>query len=153
MRDADARIARENPEQVIWVDSRMRARVVPQRYFEAEPAGSRSGLQTAVRADRLSGVCAEACRPALLFVTQGAQGVLVVDEQGETLVPAQAVDRPVDICGAGDSFSAGAGLALAITGRRGSSASGNLVASITMMKKGTGTASPEEVQRRPQMGW
>jgi hypothetical protein len=54
--------------------------------------------------------------------------------------------NPVDICGAGDSFSAGASLALRVTGSPAEAARfGNLVASITIMKKGTGTASPEEV--------
>jgi sugar/nucleoside kinase (ribokinase family) len=52
----------------------------------------------------------------------------------------------VDICGAGDSFSAGAALTLAVTGSPLEAARlGNLVASVTIMKKGTGTASPEEV--------
>jgi sugar/nucleoside kinase (ribokinase family) len=56
------------------------------------------------------------------------------------------VEQPVDICGAGDSFSAGAAMALAITGSATEAARfGNLVASITIMKHGTGTASPEEV--------
>jgi sugar/nucleoside kinase (ribokinase family) len=83
---------------------------------------------------------------ALMFVTKGQQGVLVVDENTETLVPTRAVERPVDICGAGDSFSAGAAVALAITGSaREAARIGNLVASITIMKTGTGTASPAEV--------
>jgi sugar/nucleoside kinase (ribokinase family) len=52
----------------------------------------------------------------------------------------------VDICGAGDSFSAGASLALAVTESPIEAARfGNLVASITIMKKGTGTASPQEI--------
>ncbi|MDP2998007.1 MAG: PfkB family carbohydrate kinase, partial [Bryobacterales bacterium] len=50
------------------------------------------------------------------------------------------------ICGAGDSFSAGAAMALAAGGSPAQAARfGNLVASITIMKKGTGTASPDEV--------
>jgi len=56
------------------------------------------------------------------------------------------VEKPVDICGAGDSFSAGAALALAVTGSPVEAARfGNLVASITIMKKGTGAASLAEV--------
>jgi sugar/nucleoside kinase (ribokinase family) len=52
----------------------------------------------------------------------------------------------VDICGAGDSFTAGASLALAVTQSPIEAAlMGNRVASITIMKKGTGTASPAEV--------
>ena len=61
-------------------------------------------------------------------------------------VAAQAVANPVDICGAGDSFSAGAAMALVVTGDPIQAAQfGNLVAGITIMKKGTGTASPQEV--------
>jgi sugar/nucleoside kinase (ribokinase family) len=52
----------------------------------------------------------------------------------------------VDICGAGDSFSAGAVTALAAGATPAEAARfGNLVASVTIMKKGTGTASPSEV--------
>ena len=59
---------------------------------------------------------------------------------------ARAVANPVDICGAGDSFSAGAALTLKVTGDPVQAAAfGNRVASVTIMKKGTGTASPAEV--------
>jgi sugar/nucleoside kinase (ribokinase family) len=72
--------------------------------------------------------------------------VLVVDSNSETLVPARVVEQPVDICGAGDSFSAGAAMALAITGSATRAAEfGNLVASITIMKHGTGTANAAEL--------
>ena len=82
----------------------------------------------------------------LLFVTQGPGGVLVVENGQENKVPTRPVDKPVDICGAGDSFAAGAGMALAVTGSPMEAARfGNLVASVTIMKKGTGTASPAEV--------
>jgi sugar/nucleoside kinase (ribokinase family) len=79
-------------------------------------------------------------------VTHGAQGALVVEDDKETWAKARPVEKPVDICGAGDSFAAGAALTMAVTGDPVAAASfGNLVASITVMKKGTGTASPEEV--------
>jgi sugar/nucleoside kinase (ribokinase family) len=82
----------------------------------------------------------------LMFVTKGAQGVLVVEDNSQTMVRARTVEQPVDICGAGDSFSAGAAMALAITGSATEAARfGNLIASITIMKQGTGTASPTEV--------
>jgi sugar/nucleoside kinase (ribokinase family) len=85
----------------------------------------------------------------LLLVTHGARGVLILRDGREDWVPTAPVEKPVDICGAGDSFSAGAALALAITqdavlaGRF-----GNLVASVTIMKKGTGTASPSELRHQ-----
>jgi rfaE bifunctional protein kinase chain/domain len=82
----------------------------------------------------------------LLFVTRGPGGVSVIDEGSHTEVPARPIQNPVDICGAGDSFAAGAGMGLAVGGSPLEAAQlGNLVASITIMKKGTGTASPEEV--------
>jgi rfaE bifunctional protein kinase chain/domain len=82
----------------------------------------------------------------LLFVTQGQRGVVVVEDGRETQVPTRPIEKPVDICGAGDSFAAGAGVALAVTGSPVEAARfGNLVASLTIMKKGTGIASPDEV--------
>jgi rfaE bifunctional protein kinase chain/domain len=84
---------------------------------------------------------------SLLMVTHSGEGVLVVDESGEQWVRTRPVAHPVDICGAGDSFSAGAALALAAGATAAEAAVfGNMVASITIMKKGTGTASPKEVQ-------
>jgi sugar/nucleoside kinase (ribokinase family) len=81
-----------------------------------------------------------------VMVTYGPQGALVVEEGKETWAKARAVENPADICGAGDSFAAGTALTMAVTGDPVAAASfGNLVASITVMKKGTGTASPEEV--------
>ncbi len=72
--------------------------------------------------------------------------MVVVEDGVEALVPALQVSEPVYVTGAGDSFSAGAALALAITGSSIEAARfGNLVASITVKKQGTGVASPEEV--------
>ena len=82
----------------------------------------------------------------MLIVTQGGDGALIFDEHGQSTAPGRAVAKPVDICGAGDSFSAGGAMTLAVTGSGVEAATfGNLVASITIMKKGTGTASPEEI--------
>ena len=82
----------------------------------------------------------------LLFVTQGPRGVIVVEDGRETDVATRVIEKPVDICGAGDSFAAGAGMALVVTGSPVEAARfGNLVASVTIMKKGTGTARPAEV--------
>ena len=87
------------------------------------------------------------------MVTHGTAAVVVEDGE-ETLVPTRASSNPVDICGAGDSFSAGAALALAVTGSPAAAARfGNLVASITIMKQGTGTASPDgSAARRGRAG-
>jgi bifunctional ADP-heptose synthase (sugar kinase/adenylyltransferase) len=138
--------------KVIWVDSRARAElfrnvILKVNRDEADAACLRIGGD--YRALR------EHTRSKLLIVTLGADGALVIgadhgvnqeDENYETTLPARRVDNPVDVCGAGDSFSAGAAMALAITGSPLEAAQfGNLVASLTIMKKGTGTATPSEL--------
>jgi sugar/nucleoside kinase (ribokinase family) len=65
-------------------------------------------------------------------------------------VRTRPVENPVDICGAGDSFAAGFTVAYAATRDAARAATfGNQVASITIMKPGTGTASPEELLAVP----
>ena len=145
VRDTIAHIAQQYPEKIVLVDSRIRSGlfrnvIIKPNRQEAENACA--ALFETVDYQRLR----ETVNSKVLFVTQGLRGVLVVEAGGTTLVPTRPVANPVDICGAGDSFSAGAGVALALTGSAVEAARfGNLVASITIMKKGTGTASPEEV--------
>ncbi len=140
-----ADLAGRHPERILWVDSRKRLElfrkvIVKANQQEVETAcGSLFGHTDCQR-------LRQHVHSKLLMVTQGAKGVLVVEEGRETQVPTRQIEKPVDICGAGDSFSAGAALALAVTGSPSEAARfGNLVASITIMKKGTGTASPQEV--------
>lgn len=145
MREAVSRVASAFPEKVVWVDSRLRAElfrgvIVKPNRDEAEAACRRAlgavdyaGLRRHIEA-------------RLVVITLGPEGALLVEESGTRRVHSRRVENPVDICGAGDSFSAGAALALKVTGDPMEAARiGNLVASITIMKKGTGTASPEEV--------
>lgn len=139
------RIAREQAETVVWVDSRMRGElfrgvVVKPNHHEAE-AASRRLLGTVDYEEWRRRTELRA-----LIVTYGADGALVVDADGRRWAAAKRVERPVDICGAGDSFSAAAAMALKVTGDATQAAEfGNRVAGITIMKKGTGTASPAEV--------
>ncbi|MEK7406371.1 MAG: PfkB family carbohydrate kinase [Acidobacteriota bacterium] len=145
MRELLAELAGRHPEKVVWGDSRLRIElfrkvILKPNSQEAEAACRR--LFGAVDYQRLR----RHVESRLLIVTHGAGDVVVVDGQGETAVPTRRIEKPVDICGAGDSFSAAAALALAVTGSPLDAARfGNRVASITIMKKGTGTASPEEV--------
>ncbi len=145
VRESLRKIAAENPSKLIWVDSRLRVerfKGVTIKPNEQEADMACIALFGKVNYQRLRAHT----ESRLMFVTKGQQGVLVVDENTETLVPTRAVEKPVDICGAGDSFSAGAAVALAITGSATDAARiGNLVASITIMKHGTGTASAAEV--------
>ena len=140
VRELLAELAPDYPDKVFWADSRARIGqfrnvILKPNHQEAEAACN--GNYAAWRR--------ESAAP-LLMVTHGAAGVLVVDEAGERWVKTKPVEHPVDICGAGDSFSAGAATALRISRFPDLAAHfGNLVASITVMKPGTGTASPEEV--------
>jgi rfaE bifunctional protein kinase chain/domain len=142
LREALAPVAEK---KIVWVDSRVRSEhfrgvILKPNQDEAEAACLRAFGRIDFPALRAH----TAAR--LLIVTRGGEGALVIDESGQTLVPGRMVEKPVDICGAGDSFSAGAAMTLAATGSGAEAARfGNLVASITIMKKGTGTASPEEV--------
>jgi bifunctional ADP-heptose synthase (sugar kinase/adenylyltransferase) len=145
MREAVIRAASENPQIVVWVDSRRRAEhfrgvIVKPNQEEAE-AASRRALGRVDFAELRRHMEAR-----LLIVTHGGEGAEIVAEGGVQWVAARRVECPVDICGAGDSFSAGAAMALKVCKDALTAAEfGNLVASITIMKKGTGTASPEEV--------
>ena len=131
--------------RVVWVDSRLRSElfhnvIVKPNQREAEEACQRLFGRVDYHALRRH------IGPQPLVVTQGGGGVIVVDGTGEHRVPTIPVPNPVDICGAGDSFSAGASLAMAACGDIHEAARiGNLVASVTIMKKGTGTATPGEV--------
>jgi rfaE bifunctional protein kinase chain/domain len=139
------RLAVKHPDKVIWVDSRQRADtfrgvIVKPNRQEADEACLR--LFGTIDYQRLR----QRLESRLLIVTRGPEGAVVVEPGHETVVTTVRVEKPVDICGAGDSFSAGAALALAASSSPVDAVRfGNLVASVTIMKQGTGTASPEEV--------
>lgn len=145
VRDQLQKIAETNPAKVIWVDSRVRIerfRKMTLKPNEQEANAASMALFGEVDYQRL---CTHAAS-RLMFVTMSSKGVLVVENGHQILVPARVTEKPVDITGAGDSFSAGAAVALAVTGSACDAAAfANLIASITIMKPGTGTASPAEV--------
>jgi bifunctional ADP-heptose synthase (sugar kinase/adenylyltransferase) len=139
-------------KKIVWVDSRVRPEhfrgvILKPNRDEAEAACGRVFGRVDFAALRAHTAA------SLMIVTRGGEGALVIDKDGDTMVAGRAVSRPVDICGAGDSFSAGAAMTLAVTGSGIEAARfGNLVAAITIMKKGTGTASPEEVLAADERG-
>jgi len=145
LRGAIESTAAANPEKVVWVDSRARAElfqgvIVKPNLKEATEASERALGRTDFPALRSH------CKAPILMVTFGGDGVRIYDADGERWVKTEPVAEPVDICGAGDSFSAGAACAYAVTRDAAAAAQfGNKVASITIMKKGTGTASPAEL--------
>jgi len=145
VRDTLGELARRFPRKLFWADSRLR--IEKFRHMIVKP-NQREGAEACQRLfDRIDypGL-RRVINTRALIVTHGGEGAEVWDEHGSTWVPTEKVENPADICGAGDSFSAGAAMAMAVTGAAVDSARiGNLVASVTIRKRGTGTASPEEV--------
>ena len=145
LRELLAELAPAYPDKLFIADSR--ARIDQFRRLILKP--NRQEAQAA--SEKLFGRLDYAallrhCETKLLAVTHGGNGVLLVSEHGERWVPTRKVEKPVDICGAGDSFCAGFAVALKATGSPVQAAEfGNLVASVTIMKKGTGTASLQEL--------
>jgi rfaE bifunctional protein kinase chain/domain len=148
VRDALARLASSHPGTVFWADSRLRADlfrrvIVKGNRAEIEAASTRAIGRVDYPAFR------KFVEAPFLAITAGGAGATIVGECGTVWSRARNIEKPVDICGAGDSFSAAAALALKATGDPLVAASfGNLAASITIMKRGTGTASPSEVLER-----
>lgn len=145
VREFLTRLARRLPRKIVFADSRLRIDrfrgvIAKPNRQEADAACAR--LFGAADYGRLR----RTVEAPLLIVTLGPDGALLVSEQGSERISTKPVENPVDICGAGDSFSSGSALALAAGASPSEAVQfGNLVTSVTIMKKGTGTASPAEV--------
>jgi rfaE bifunctional protein kinase chain/domain len=145
VRDSLTRLAGKFPQKVFLADSRKRVHLFrkvmlkPNR-DEAEAASQSLFGRVDFPALR------RRLEAKVLIVTHGPKGALVIQDEEEAWADTRAVEKPVDICGAGDSFAAACALSLAATGDPVTAARlGNLAASVTIMKRGTGTASPEEI--------
>ena len=140
-----AELAAAYPEKVFLADSRRRAH----RFSCLALKPNRAEAEQA---------CREMCgrvdfaylrrktRAPVLFVTDGGDGIRVFEGERESFVAVRKVDAPVDICGAGDSFAAGAAAALFLTRDAVTAARfGSLAARVTIGKRGTGTANLHEL--------
>jgi len=157
VREAVRELAQANPDVFFFADSRaniglFRDVMVKPNGFEAARACGYEGAEQELTArdalDYGSELTRRNARP--VFVTAGAEGVIVFQEGAATRVPGIAVPPPVDIVGAGDSCTAGIVSALcAGASPTQAAAVGNCVASITVQQIGTtGTASREQVAQR-----
>ena len=150
VRDAISDLGRNLPEKVILADSRERI----SEFRHVILKGNRDEMRGASE-DRRSGVMRgegvmrgaeeETARP--VYVTLGADGLLLIDGEDRRHVPGIRVPGPVDTVGAGDSVTAGivASLAAGATPME-AGLVGNLSASVTVRQLGvTGTASPAQL--------
>lgn len=145
VRHALETLAEDDPERVLWVDSRQRAHEFRRVILKPNEQEAEAACR-ALFGRRDYAALREKTRARSLIVTLGERGALVLDDSGERVVANMPPKKPVDVCGAGDSFSAAAGMAFAISGSASEAARfGNFAASITVMKRGTGTATPEEM--------
>ncbi len=141
VRNLIAELATVYRDKVFLADSRRRARHFRRVLLKA----NREEAEAAAAPEDLASLRQKTKAP-VLFVTQGGDGVRLFQPDGEAVVAVPKVENPVDICGAGDSFAAGAAAAYFLTGSAIRAAEfGSRVARITIGKPGTGVATPEEV--------
>ncbi|MXX04073.1 MAG: carbohydrate kinase [Gemmatimonadetes bacterium] len=132
VRDAIGDLGRTRPDKVILADSR-------------ERIGDFRHVIRKGNRDEMGGAGEEPARP--VYVTLGADGLLLIDGEDRRHVPGIRVPGPVDTVGAGDSVTAGivASLAAGATPLE-AGLVGNLAASVTVRQLGvTGTASPAQL--------
>jgi bifunctional ADP-heptose synthase (sugar kinase/adenylyltransferase) len=156
VRDEIAALAERHPDLVFAADSRVRIGlfrriIVKPNAREAIRAAQpdRNGQMTPDLA-RESGFALYQQNRKPVFLTVGAQGILLFTEAGCQHVPTIPVAGQIDIVGAGDSVMAGVVSALCCGATPAEAALvGNLVASITIQQIGaTGTATPAQVRER-----
>jgi len=155
VRDGLADLARRHSRIVFWVDSRahihcFRGMILKPNQFEAV-RHSNPGPGERVPVESVWKVLPRfrARTGAPICVTLGDAGALVSDPE-MIQVPAVQVEGPLDVTGAGDSFTAGAVLALCGGASLPEAALvGNLAASVTIRQMAvTGTATRRQLARR-----
>lgn len=145
IRDALAAYAARHPEKIFWVDSRERPEHFRGLIVKPNESEARNACLRVFGEVDLARLRAHTAAP-LLLVTSGPEGVMAVTAEQSLRIPTTPIPDPIDICGAGDSFSAAASLAYAVTRSVEDAARfGNAAASVSIMKKGTATASPDEI--------
>ena len=155
VRDELAELALTHPGKIIAADSRLR--IGEYRNIVIKPNAREATLAVQPGCQQIDRETAKSCAQQLyeqnarpVFLTVGADGILVFDRDGLTHVPGVRVSGPIDIVGAGDSTMAGIVSSLCCGATTVEAALvGNMVASITIQQIGTtGTAKREQVLER-----
>ncbi|WP_439630470.1 bifunctional heptose 7-phosphate kinase/heptose 1-phosphate adenyltransferase [Gemmata sp.] len=148
VRDHIAELGGRDPDKFVLADSREQIELFAN--VSVKPNTDEIGKAFLRNAER-GGEETFPSSPAI-FQTAGADGIWLhlKGAIAPNLVKTYAVSGPIDICGAGDSTSAGITSAM-VSGltHEQAAAFGNLVASITIQQIGvTGTAPPDKVRAR-----
>jgi rfaE bifunctional protein kinase chain/domain len=154
VRNAVCELAKRNPKTIFYADSRGAAGeyhhvIVKPNESEALRAVGKSLDRPASQEEVLDAGQSLFHRTGQpVFITRGEHGMLVVEKDRMTMVPAVRVSGPLDICGAGDSATAGIILSLACGASPTQAALlGNIVASKTVIQIGTtGTTTRRDVR-------
>ncbi|MDE2845239.1 MAG: PfkB family carbohydrate kinase [Gemmatimonadota bacterium] len=156
VREAICELGRDQPDRVILADSRERIgdfhhvirkgnRDEMRGVDEDRGSGEMRGASEQSGSGKTRGAGEESDRP--VYITLGADGLLLIDGDDRRHVPGIRVPGPVDTVGAGDSVTAGivASLAAGATPME-AGLVGNLTASVTVRQLGvTGTATPTQL--------
>ena len=155
VRRAIAELGRRWKKKILFVDSR--SRIDKFRHAIVKPNKQEALAALDLKRSRASfrkiggGALAMSERTRMpVYVTLGEKGCICAHDGNASHVPTYRPEGPIDIVGAGDSFSAGATAALcAMASPDEAGLIGNLVASITVEQLGvTGVATRSQVQRR-----
>jgi rfaE bifunctional protein kinase chain/domain len=147
----------EFSETIVLLDSRHYSEKFKHVYLKTNDieAARLNGVETSA-SDSVTPEDAEKYAAALfeksskpVFVTQGANGILVADSQGLTQLPAVKISNKIDTVGAGDTTLSAIALCLGADLSPAEAAEfANLAAAVTIQKLfQTGTASPDEILR------
>ncbi|MGC8668701.1 MAG: bifunctional heptose 7-phosphate kinase/heptose 1-phosphate adenyltransferase [Chthonomonadales bacterium] len=152
VRQALARLAGTYPETILYADSRARIGqfqnvIIKPNQSEAAAALGMERISSLEEAHHAGRMLVEKVGRTV-FLTLGADGILVCDAESCTHVSGIPAEGPIDIVGAGDSATAGIVTALCAGASPVEAAAlGCLCARITITKLGTtGTASPQELE-------
>lgn len=157
VREHLSKLAEEHPEKIIFADSRSHIGLYKNCIIkpnqnelcnaigvpdEGEQMGNQSHLLAVLELSKKTN--------RSVYTTRGPNGIVYMENGEPQAVPGLKVTGPIDICGAGDSTTAGIVSALCAGATPTQAAHmGCLVASITIQQLGvTGTAAPDQVRQR-----
>jgi len=121
--------------------------VVTPNEGEAERA---SGIRIGSAADarRAGRALRDAFRARNVLLTRGNQGMLLLTPEGEVEIPISGTDEITDVSGAGDTVVAFMAAARSVGASAEEAARlANVAAGVVVMKRGTATCSPEELEQ------